>query len=112
MISPPFEEKPLDPAQVRIVERVRWLMLLSGAATVIGIAVVVAVIGYRFLHLQGSTVPFEVTAQLPKGAHIIRTNVGSSRIAVTLEANGVTEIHLFDLKTLRPVGKLKLTPTP
>ena len=85
-------------------------MLLSGAATVIGIAVVVGVIGYRFSHFQGSAPPLEVTAQLPKGARIVQTTVASGRIAITLDIGGVTEIYLFDLKTLHAVGRLKLPP--
>ena len=38
------DEKPLDPEQQRLVARVRWLMLVSGLATVLGIAVVVGVV--------------------------------------------------------------------
>jgi Family of unknown function (DUF6476) len=112
MINPQSDEKPLDPAQASIVAKVRWLMLLSGVATVLGIAVITGVIGYRFFKAQGSTDHPEVTMQLPKGAHIIQTTVASSRIAVTIDNGGVTEIHLFDLKTLHALGKLRLAPTP
>ena len=49
------EEKPLDPAQQAIVARVRWLMLISGFATVLGIAVVIAVIGYRVFRSDGTS---------------------------------------------------------
>ena len=41
------DEKPLDPAQAKIVAKVRWLMVLSGVATLLGIAVVVGVIGVK-----------------------------------------------------------------
>ena len=41
------DEKPLDPEQQKIVAKVRWLMLVSGFATVLGIAVVIGVIGFR-----------------------------------------------------------------
>src|SRR5262245_60460774 len=47
------EDEPLSPAQAQIVARVRWLMLISGIATVLGIAVVVTVIGYRLFHTEG-----------------------------------------------------------
>ena len=52
------DEKPLDPEQQKIVARVRWLMLVSGFATVLGIAVVVGVIGYRFYRSGGSAVSY------------------------------------------------------
>ena len=54
MASPdPDDEKPLDPEQQQIVARVRWLMLISGFATLLGIAVVIGVIGYRVLPQRG-----------------------------------------------------------
>jgi hypothetical protein len=112
MINLQPNAKPLDPAQASLVSKVRWLMLLSGVATVIGIAVIVGVIGYRFFRSQGSADQLEVTMQLPKGARILSTTVASSRIAVTIDHEGVTEIHLFDLKTMHPLGQLRLVPTP
>ena len=66
-IPEPDDDKPLPPEQQRIVARVRWLMLISGFATLLGIAVVVGVIGYRFFRANGSVAPAEVTALLPKG---------------------------------------------
>ncbi|HEY0569722.1 MAG TPA: hypothetical protein VGD13_16580, partial [Xanthobacteraceae bacterium] len=62
------DEKPLNPEQAKIVAKVRWLMLMSGFATVLGIAVVIGVIGYRVFRSDGSVGPAEVTAMLPKGA--------------------------------------------
>ena len=79
------DEKPLDPEQQKIVAKVRWLMLISGFATLLGIAVVIGVIGYRFFRSNGSAAPAEVTAMLPKGAKVIATAVADDRIAVTIE---------------------------
>src|SRR5262252_3402804 len=100
------EEPPLDPAQARIVARVRWLMLISGFATVLGIAVVIGVIGYRFFRTDGST-SSEVTALLPKGARVVSTAVAEDRIVVTLDVGGLLEIRTFHLKTLKPAGRLR-----
>ena len=36
------DDKPLSPEQQTIVAKVRWLMLISGFATVLGIAVVLS----------------------------------------------------------------------
>ena len=49
------DEQPLTPAQTRMVARVRWLMLMSGFATVLGIAVVLGVVGYRMFRSAGTT---------------------------------------------------------
>jgi hypothetical protein len=105
-------EKPLDPEQQRIVARVRWLMLISGLATVLGIAVVIGVIGYRVFRSDGSVAQAEVTAMLPKGARIVSTAVSEDRIAVTIEIAGTLEIRTFDLRTLKPAGRLQFATEP
>ena len=92
--------------------RVRWLMLISGFATLLGIAVVVGVIGYRVFRSDGSVAQAEVTAMLPKGARIVSTAVSEDRIAVTIETAGVLEIRTFDLRTLKPTGRLRFASEP
>jgi hypothetical protein len=106
----PDDEKPLDPAQARIVAKVRWLMLVSGFATVLGIAVIIGVIGYRVFKDEGRML--DITATLPKGAKIIATAVAGDRIAVTIEVAGALEIHTFDVKSLKPTGRLRLANEP
>jgi hypothetical protein len=100
-----------DPAQARFLARIRWFMLISGFATVLGIAVVIGVIGYRLFHGEGSVAP-DVTALLPKGAKIIGTAVAGDRIAVIVDAGGSVEVRTFDLKTLRAAGRLKFSAEP
>ena len=113
MTSPdPDDEKPLDPEQQKIVAKVRWLMLISGFATVLGIAVVVGVIGYRVYRNEGSVAPAQVTALLPKGAKIVGTAVADGRIAVTVEVGGAIEVRTFDLRTLKPTGRLRFATEP
>jgi hypothetical protein len=108
----PDDEKPLSPEQQKVVAKVRWLMLVSGFATMLGIAVVIGVIGYRFFRSNGSVAPAEVTAMLPKGAKVIATAVADDRIAVTIEQGGMVEVRTFDLKTLRPTGRLRFANEP
>ena len=108
----PDDEKPLSPEQQKVVAKVRWLMLISGFATVLGIAVVIGVIGYRVYGSGGSAAPAEVTALLPKGAKIVSTAVADDRIAVTIEVAGTIEVRVFDLKTLKPTGRLRFATEP
>lgn len=93
-----------------MVGRVRWLMLVSGFATVLGIAVVIGVIGYRVFRDEGRAA--EVTAMLPKGAKIVATAVSEGRVVVTIELGGGLEVRTFDLKTLKPVGRLRFATEP
>src|SRR5215813_586186 len=105
------DEPPLDPAQAKIVAKVRWLMLISGFATVLGSAVVIGVIGYRFFRTDEST-SSEMTALLPKGARVVSPAVAETRIVVTLDVGGLLEIRTFDLKTLKPAGRLRFATEP
>ena len=49
---------------------------------------------------------------LPKGAKVIATAVADGRIAVTIEHGGLVEVRTFDLKTLRPAGRLRFATEP
>ena len=108
------DEQPLTPAQARIVARVRWLMLISGFATLLGIAVVLGIVGYRMFGSAGSspTGSSDVTALLPKGARIVSTAVAGDALIVTLETGGATEIRSFDARTLRPLARLRFATEP
>src|SRR5262249_57522839 len=59
------DEAPLDPAAARIVAKVRWLMLIAGATTLLSIAAVIGVIGYRVFQAEGSA-PADPSAPLPQ----------------------------------------------
>jgi hypothetical protein len=106
------DEKPLDPAAAGIVAKVRWLMIISGVTTLVAIAAVVGVIGYRVFRAEGSAVAADVTAMLPKGARVVAISAGADRIVVTIELAGVLEARTFDLKTLAPAGRLRFATEP
>jgi len=106
------DEKPLDPAAAGIVAKVRWLMLISGATTFIGVAAILGVIGYRVFKSEGSAAATEATALLPKGARIVSTAVADDRLVVTLDVNSAIEIRTFDIRSLRQVGRLRFATEP
>jgi hypothetical protein len=89
------------------VARVRWLMIISGLTTLIAIAAVIGVIGYRFYHggESGAATVVNGTVFLPKGAHVDSTTVSGDRIVVTLDVDGASQVRIFDLKTLQQIGQ-------
>src|SRR5262249_10194170 len=104
---------PLDPAQAQLIVKMRRLMLLSGFATVLGIAVVLGVIGYRLFRNDGSAAAqADVTPLLPKGAKIVGPAVSGDRIAVIVDVGGSVEIRTFDLNPLKATGRLKFAAEP
>jgi hypothetical protein len=110
--NPPADDAPLDPAAARMVAKVKWLMLIAGLTTMVAIAAVIGVIGYRVFKAGGSVATAEVTALLPKGARIVATAVAEDRVVVTVELDGATEIRTFDLRTLRQTGRLRFATEP
>jgi hypothetical protein len=112
MTDPIAEDEPLSPEQAKIVARIRWLMVISGVATLLGIAVVLFVIGYRVFRSDGRAGPAEAVAMLPKGGRIVQTAVAGDRIVVTIEVGGALEIRTFDAATLRPAGRLRFAVEP
>src|SRR5215218_1072085 len=95
------EDRPLDPAAARIVARVRWLMVVSGLTTMVAVAAVIGVIGYRVFRADGSVTSTDVTALLPKGARVIATAVAEDRVVVTVETGGAVELRSFDLRSFK-----------
>ena len=101
----------LDPQAARFMSRVRLLMVISGATTLVAIAAVLGVIGYRVFRTEGRAAT-EATALLPKGARVVSTAVAEDMIVVTVDVAGATEILTFDARTLRRVGRLKFATEP
>src|SRR5690348_18374038 len=101
----PAQDAPApDPAQLRFIARMRWMMVISGATTVLAVIAIIGVIGYRLLQHEGSAPsrPADMTALLPKGARIVATSVSGDHVAVILDVNGATEVRTYDIRTLPP----------
>lgn len=88
--------------------RVRRLMAVSVLFTALAVAVVLGIIAYRFSRQDGSVSLGDVAVTLPPGARLVATNLADDRLALTIEANGATEVWLFDPRSLRPRGRLRL----
>jgi hypothetical protein len=102
--------KPLDPASQAVVDRVRRMSALSGFATVLGIAVVIGVIGWKLSRSGDSAPPaqpVDVMTLLPKGARIIAAQTAGDRLVVAVDVNGAIEVRTFDTRTLQQTGRLR-----
>ncbi len=113
------DPRPADPQEAAFIARVRRLMMLTLAGTFLAVAVVVAIIGYRLFRSGESAVKSAamaptapVSATLPAGAKVLSTAVGDGHIVLTVEVGGAIELRTFDLKTLKPLGQLRLAPKP
>ena len=125
LVPEPVPEPTLssDADTARLVAKVRRLMLISMAVTIIAVGSVFGFIGYRFFKGEGSVaktadkvVPVatgtEMTINLPRGARVVQSAVAEDRLIITLDVDGRTEVRTFDLKTLAPAGRLTFSTTP
>ena len=102
-----------DALASRMVSRVRWLMIISGFTTLVAIAAVIGVVGYRVSRTGVSrAATADGIVMLPKGARVIASTVSDDRLAVTLDIAGATEIRTFDLKTLKQTGRIRFATEP
>jgi len=120
--EPPAPKPDADAANV--IAKVRKLMLVSMAVTVIAVGAVFGFIGYRIFKGEGTTaktadklpeasaIPADMTLALPRGTRVIQSAVAGDRLVITLEADGKIEVRTFDVNTLQPAGRLNFSGTP
>jgi hypothetical protein len=92
-----------------LAAQARRLMLISAVTTLIAIAAVAGVIGYRVFHAGGSSAATitDGVVMLPKDARVVSTAIADGHIVVTLDAGGTSEVRIYDLKTLQQTGRLR-----
>jgi len=99
-----------------MLARARWLMGISALTTMVAIAAVLGVIGYRIFQAGRSAAsPGTVAAgivTLPKGARVVATSTAGDRIVVTIDIAGTTEVRTFDAVTLQETGRLRFATEP
>jgi len=109
-----MSDKPLDPEAAAAIAKVRRLMLIASVTTFVALAFVLGVIGYR-VYRSGESAPPPATsaaAMLPAGAKVLSSAVGDGQIVLTVEVDGGIELRTFDLKTLKPLGTVRLERRP
>src|SRR3954469_1886304 len=123
-LVPDAPETKSDADASGVIAKVRRLMLISMAVTVIAVGAVFGLIGYRVFKGEGTTaktadklpeasaIPTDVTLALPRGARVIQSAVAGDRLVMTFEIDGKTEVRTFDVKTLQPAGRLNFSGTP
>ena len=94
-----------------LLARARLMMIISALTTLIAIAAVVSVIGYRMFN-SGGAIGADSSITLPKGARLISTVASGGRVAVLIDIGGVSELWTFDIKTLKQTGRLRFANEP
>jgi len=128
IVPPPLAPEAVAPQAetdgAAVVARVRKLMLVSMAVTILAVGSVFGFIGYRIFKGEGtaaktadklppaSAIPTDITLSLPRGAKVIQAAVAADRLVITLETDGKVEVRTFDITTLQPAGRINFSETP
>jgi hypothetical protein len=119
-----FDAKPDDADASAVIAKVRKLMLVSMAVTIVAVGSVFGFIGYRMFKGEGTAaktadklpeapaIPTDITLSLPHGARVIQSAVSGDRLVITLEIDGKIEVRTFDVNSLQPAGRLNFSGTP
>ena len=111
------DEKPLDPAVLRVQARLRRLMLIAGLTLGLGLIAVFAAILYRIATLDtigkpvagGADAAVDLAAAgLPPDARLVSTALDGNRLALTYETGAGAEVIVVDTRSGTIVGRLKL----
>jgi hypothetical protein len=101
-----------EAAERRVMRKLRGMMIGSSLVMIVGFLAVFGVIAYRLSSGSEKVRAPEASLQLPVGARVLSAAAGEGRLVVTIEVAGATEVRIFDLNTLEPRGKLRLSPQP
>ncbi len=114
------EEKPLDPDVIRVQQKLRRLMMISGLTLGLGLLAVFMAILYRIFTYQGAGTPVPVVEGaaiptitrsalgLPADARLVSTSLDADRIALTFEDGAGSTIVIFDLGRMSVTSRLRL----
>lgn len=104
--------EPAESETAGLVARARVMMIVSALTTVLAVAAVVTVIGYRVYSGAGTGPAAEGIVTLPKGARVVSMAASAGRLAVMVDVNGSTELRIFDLKTMKEAAHLRFANEP
>jgi hypothetical protein len=110
-------EKPLDPAVVRVQQRLQRMMLWSRGIMLVGFAALFAVIFYKFYWSRQSApapdaltvVPGQspvATLPMPEGGHITNSRAEGNRLVVTIDAPKQESVLIIDLETMQTLRRV------
>jgi hypothetical protein len=115
------EEKPIDPAFLRVQARLRRLMLIGGGTLALGIAAVFAAMLYKIAtydSTSGQAVAPDAAVPtlslsalgLPADARLVSTALDGDRMALTYAVTTGSETVVVSLRTGAIVGRLRAGP--
>ncbi|MFK8250390.1 hypothetical protein [Ancylobacter terrae] len=115
-IAPPDDdraEEKLNPAQERVLRKLRGFAMFSGLIMALGFLAVFGAIGYKMTAgSKSAPAMIDGTLTLPAGARVISAVPNGDLLAVTIERNGAVETRLFEAAGFKPRGVIRYASEP
>jgi hypothetical protein len=114
------DDRPLDPEVLRVQQRLRRLMLISGLTLGLGILFVFLAIVYRIATHEGSATPVatiegaavptiaRAALGLPADARLVSTALDGDRLALTYASGSEETTLVIDLGTMGVINRLAI----
>ncbi len=106
-------EKPLDPAVVRVQQRLQRLMLWSRGIMLVGFAALFGVIFYKFYWIRQTpavtATPVSASLAMPEGGHVVASRLDGNRLLLTIDGAKGSTVLVLDADTLQVLRRLELT---
>ena len=115
------DQKPLDPAMLRVQAKLRRLLLIAGLTLGLGILAVFVAVLYRTFTLVPAipVVPAVASARLtpadlglPPDARLVSSAADGARIVLTYAHSGGNTLIFLDERRLTVIGRLELPAGP
>eukprot|EP01037_Dinobryon_pediforme_P021756 gene21756-22715_t len=113
-------EKPLDPAVIRVQQRLQRLMLWSRGIMLVGFAALFGVIFYKFYWIRQTpaaatatgtaATPVSASLAMPDGGHVVASRLDGNRLLLTIDGLKGSTVLVLDADTLQVLRRLELKP--
>jgi len=107
------DDQPLDPAVLRLQQKMRRLVMISGAIMRVGLFAVFSVIIYRVVKSDGAprwqgSVDIQALVDDPLTDEIVDTSLDGRNLAITMRTSGGLKVLIVDVDTLTVLRRMTL----
>lgn len=108
--SDELDDKPLDPAILRVQARIRTMMMIAAVTLGVGLLAVVFAIVFRVSRLDrdASGAPFQSVIELRTKGTIASTSIDGDRVAFVIDGPEGRIVEMHDLRDGRLIGRTVL----
>jgi len=106
------DEKPLDPAMLRVQARLKRMIAISGSTLGLGLLAVVIALIYRASHSSSDAAPrgaaWASSVEIATKGSVVGTSISGNQLAVTVNGPEGQVVEIFHMPSGKPIGTVRL----